>query len=73
MPKRVSQFEKWFKAQFGRNIEDFRERSVIDDEIRSTKAKLARLECELAWKIRIETGYEAARYTLNASRNKFKF
>lgn len=71
--KKVSQFEKWFREQFGKLPEDFRDFGQMHDDLRSAKALVHKLEREISWHDRVSTEYRAASYAKNAAQKKFRF
>jgi hypothetical protein len=69
----MDQFNKWFKAQFGKLPEEIRPQHLILQDLIEFKKKVAELERELYEQRRIHYSWEAATYSRNASEKKYDF
>ena len=73
MKRKISQFEKWFKAQFGSLPEEHRPWSQILSELEKAKCQLYKLEKEYTKAVNIDEQFKAAQYSYMAAEKKFKF
>ena len=70
---KLSQFEKWFKAQFGSLPIDHRSSVEIMESISGLKQELFELELELQECQEIKRRFDAALKTRYAAQKGFKF
>lgn len=71
MAKRMSPFEKWFKAQFGKLPRQLRSYNEINKDLAAANEKVYHLKKEMEQQQDLEGKFTAALYTMNAARKKF--